>query len=163
MFPCKYFIDCKVNNVHLEKQRKYFIGCGNTFKFGIKPMVPRQCLTHMVWYNMQPSLNCVCIFLEGQKSAASHPSHSHCTTARRVQPARKATEQKDWTSLGVLRSSGLPKRLRLEKSHRWPASQATLGCCDVTVDQPEATSAQCEGEDSHTATLGTGPCASSMA
>lgn len=127
MCPCKYFIDCKVNNVHLEKQCKYFIGCGNTCKFGIKSMVPRQCLTHMVWYNMQPSLNGACIFREWQKSAASHPSRSHCTTARRVQPAGKATEQKDWTSLGVLRSSSLPKRLQLEKSQRWPASRPLSG------------------------------------
>lgn len=163
MCPCKYFIDCKVNNVHLEKQCKYFIGCGNTCKFGIKSMVPRQCLTHMVWYNMQPSLNGACIFREWQKSAASHPSRSHCTTARRVQPAGKATEQKDWTSLGVLRSSILPKRLRLEKKSEMASLQATLRCCDVTADQPEATSAQCEGEDSHTATLGMGPCAFAMA
>lgn len=107
MFPHKYFIDCKVNNIYLEKQCKYFIDCGTTVKFGIKSMVLEQRRTHMIWYNTlrsgQPSLNCVCIFLEQRNSDCTasclpRPSHSHCTTARRVQSIGKGAEQRDCTS-----------------------------------------------------------------
>ena len=175
MFPYKYFIDCKVNNTYLEKQCKYFIGCGTIAMFGIKSMVLKQCHTHIIWYNAlksgQPSLNYVCIFLEWQNldcSASCLPDPhilivqlpGECTPYEKglskeiAHPRDFAATPREW-------SSGHSKRHRLEKNQRCPGLPGhSWRCCSHTADQPQATpSAQCESEG-NSSTLAHGLCAS---